>query len=389
VVAGGTIGCGSGSSCPSSSGIQCGLVEKLDAGGKLLWAYVYPAGSGGSSIKQIRQTSDGGYIAVGSTDDTTQNTGALILKLSSQGAVQWQRELGPSAGRQGYLDAVQGTSDGGYVAAGEFYSPTTGSTPESVLVVKLTASGTVQWQRAFNNLNATGAATSTEGVSSILVTQDGGYLVAGNWSDSTFPGECCGGALLLKLDATGAVQWQKAYIGANSGGVYCYDNGYSETCTDIGAVIYSVHQTSDGGYVLAGDGDLELQDSVPLVPWLAEVDASGNLLWQHFYYQVNQATGRPLSEYFASSSPTSNGATVALGWTENYSTLKGELYGVKTDSSGMAGICPDLHSATSLTAINPGLVSFSSSLAVGTSVTGASASPSGTSPTSVSVQADC
>jgi hypothetical protein len=149
-------------------------------------------------------------------------------------------------------------------------------------------------------------------------------------------------------------------------------------------VIYSVHQTADGGYVLAGDGDLE-----SIVPWLAKVDSSGNLLWQHFYYQVNQSTGRPLSEYFASSTLTPDGGTLSLGWTENYSTLKGELYGVKTDSAGMAGTCSDLHPATPLSAIDPALAVFSPSLPAQTIITPGSTSPSGTSATSIRVQVDC
>jgi hypothetical protein len=138
--------------------------------------------------------------------------------------------------------------------------------------------------------------------------------------------------------------------------------------------------------VLAGDGDLE---SGGIVPWLAKVDASGNLLWQYFYYQTHQPTGRPLSEYFASSSVTPDGGTLSLGWTENYSTLKGELYGVKTDSAGLAGTCSDRQPATPLTAIDPALTGFTPSLPVQTAITPGSGSPSGTSATSISVQAEC
>jgi hypothetical protein len=78
VVAGQAIDCGSGSSCPPLSGRSCALVEKLDPAGKLTWARVYPAGSDGSSINQIRQTADGGYIAAGSFTDSSQDTGALL-----------------------------------------------------------------------------------------------------------------------------------------------------------------------------------------------------------------------------------------------------------------------------------------------------------------------
>jgi hypothetical protein len=192
------------------------------------------------------------------------------------------------------------------------------------------------------------------------------------------------GALLLKLDASGTLQWQKAY----SGGVYCFFNGYSETCTDIGAVSYSLHQTPDGGYVLAGDGDLELTDSAPIVPWLARTDASGNLLWQHFYYQTSTA-GRPLTEDFQASAPAPGGGFLAIGPTLNYSTQKNQLYAVHTDSSGLAGTCADVHPATPLQAITPQLAVVAPSLPLGTATTQAASSPITTLPTSISTQQDC
>ena len=94
-----------------------------------------------------------------------------------------------------------------------------------MLVVKLDSSGSVHWQQGFNDLNGNGSPSGAEHAESIIQTSDGGYLVAGSWGKNTFPGQCCTGALLLKLDPDGNIQWQ-----------------------------------------IAGNGDLELTDSVPLVP---------------------------------------------------------------------------------------------------------------------------
>src|SRR5262249_57882381 len=85
VLAGGTIGCGSGTDCPELSGLQCGLIEKLDSTGAVVWARVYSVGAYGTGIQQIRQTSNGGFVAVGSTSDPNHNPGALIMKLDSLG----------------------------------------------------------------------------------------------------------------------------------------------------------------------------------------------------------------------------------------------------------------------------------------------------------------
>jgi len=390
VLGGSTIGCGSATVCPYLSGIECALVEKLDATGGLAWARVYSGGASRTVITQIRQTADGGFIAAGSTYDGSQSTGALsalILKLDGQGNVQWQRTLGqPGGPRDAYLNAVKETADGGYVAAGEFSAPSAcqygHGCGQGVLVVKLNAKGTVVWQRGYNSFDRAGTPTASEHALSILQSSDGGYLVTGNWRNTTGPGTCCRGALLLKLDANGNSSWQKAY----SGGVYCFFNGYSYQCYAIGADAYSASRTADGGYLLTGSGDLKLLDSVPLVPWLAKVDASGNLVWQHFYYQSNQTTGRPLSEWFPSSDLTAGGFS-ALGFTENPTDGLGELFGVKTDGAGLVGSCSQVHPATPLSAVDPGLADIDMSLPVQTTIAAQAASPAGTRATAIGATA--
>jgi len=349
------------------------LVQKLDAQGGVVWVFAYPAGTAGSSISQIRQTADGGYIAVGSVVGTDVHLGALILKLDGAGAVQWQRRLDPTRSAGAYFNAVQQTVDGGYVAIGESY--VVGQSypyPNSVLVAAFDPSGNVRWQRGFNNVDNRGSPNGFEHVLAGIQTADGGYIVVGNWSNtppSPFPVEDSAGVMLLKLDSSGHIEWQKTY----NGGIYCYFNGYNQTCTIITALAYSVHQTADGGYVLAGLGQLELLDSVPQVPWLAKFDSGGNLLWQYFYYDVS-STGRPISQYFASSTPTNDGGFMALGFTEkNDPTTIGELYAVKTDSSGLVGICDQQHDATPLHVVDPAMAGLSSSLPVLTTITPGSA----------------
>jgi hypothetical protein len=371
IVGGGILGCGS---YP-----QRALVEKLDAQGRVVWAFAYPAETGGSAIVQLRETTEGGYIAVGSVYGADGHLIAFILKLDGAGTVQWQRQLDPTERAGAYFNAVQETSDGGYVAIGEYY--VVGETypyPNSVLVASFDPSGNVRWQKAFNNVDDRGSASGLEHALSGIQTSDGGYLVVGNWYKTPpgpFPQEDEAGALLLKLDSSGNIEWQKAY----NGGIYCYSYG----CTIITALPYSVHQTADGGYVLAGLGQLELLDSVPQVPWLAKVDSAGNLLWQYFYYDV-YSTGRPISQYFSSSTPTNDGGFMALGFTEkNDITFLGELYAVKTNSAGLVAGCDQLHNATPLHSVDPAMSILSPSLPVLTTVTPGSAVSIRARPTSI------
>jgi hypothetical protein len=362
VLAGGTIGCGSGTDCPFLSGLQCGLVERLDSAGRLEWARVYSSGTTGAEFDSIVPTSDGGFVAAGSTSDANHNLGGFIVKLDGAGNVQWQRTLGPTGTDQVYLHDVAQTSDGGFIAVGQLHDGTTtsyGAQLESALAVKLDAAGNVSWLHAYNDVGSGGTVTAAIHAFTVVQTAGGGYAVGGNWGQEPLLGECCSGGLLLQLTPDGSIRSQTAY----SGGLYCFDNGYSETCTSIGSVINSLHQTADGGFVLAGDANLKLLDEASIAPWLAKVDGSGAPVWQEQDYQVNSSSGRPLSEDFASSALTAAGP-LAVGSTENYSNGLGEVLGVQTDGNGAVASCSQIHPASQLSPVDPGLSEITPNITV-------------------------
>lgn len=355
VLAGGTIGCGSGSTCPVTSGLTCGFVEKLTSTGTVSWARAYAVGVDGTIFNGIRQTSDGGYVAVGVATDANNETGGLAVKLDANGNLVWESTFGPSSTFQADFQSVTPAA-GGYVATGRLAA---GDGRFSLAVVKFDVNGNLVWQHAYNTV-ANGSPSASTQPFAIIGTSDGGYAVTGAWNSTSGPGTCCSGSLLLKLDSLGALQWQQAY----EGGVYCFFNGFSETCTSIGGVAYGVRQTSDGGFVLAGDANIEMTDGAPLEPWLARTDSAGQLVWQENVYRVNPQTGRPLSENFSGVALT-NAGIFALGFTENVTSGKGELLGVSTDSGGqVASTCTDVHAASLFSAANPGLVDLNAHLPV-------------------------
>jgi len=122
------------------------------------------------------------------------------------------------------------------------------------LVVKLDSSGNLQWQKQY------AVKGFTTQFYALRQTEDGGYLSAGNIqnSSSTTCSEC---AFVVKLDSSGNTQWQKTY---SSG----------ETVTDF-------QQTTDGGYILAGYTPPGNTVSTQFVKgWIAKLDSSGNVQWQ-------------------------------------------------------------------------------------------------------------
>ncbi len=104
-----------------------GWVVKLDSGGDIQWQRCV-GGSGIDQLYSVVATADGGYVAVGSTNSSDGDvSGSLggpdgwVVKLDSLGNVLWDHSLGGSG--TDILRNIRKTSDGGFVVAGE-----TGST---------------------------------------------------------------------------------------------------------------------------------------------------------------------------------------------------------------------------------------------------------------------
>jgi hypothetical protein len=98
---------------------------------KQQWCCSMAKSLGGSTgcdfANAVLSAPDGGYIVVGHTDshdgDVTSTAGerdVWIVKLSSSGAMQWQKTIGGAESDFAY--SLQSTPDGGYIAAGYTYS---------------------------------------------------------------------------------------------------------------------------------------------------------------------------------------------------------------------------------------------------------------------------
>lgn len=259
-----------GSPIPSSDA----WVVKLDADGAIQWQKCL-GGWERDGIRAILQASDGGYTCAGSTysndGDVSGNHGdfdAWVVKLDAAGALQWQKCLGGTGVESG--NAIAETMDGGYIMTGN----TTSSNGDvqgnhgnhDAWVVKLSASGVIEWQKCLGG-------TAVDAGYSILQSADLGYLVAGQTKSND--GDVSGihgfgstnDAWVVKLDAAGAIQWQR-----------CLGGTSDETA-------YSVVQAADSGYVLAGvtdsyNGDVSGSHGSGDDMWVVKLDRDGNLEWQ-------------------------------------------------------------------------------------------------------------
>jgi uncharacterized delta-60 repeat protein len=213
-------------------------VVKIVSTGSLQWQKAL-GGTGNDVANSIQLTTDGGYIMAGytfSTDgDVTGNHGskdAWVVKLNSTGSLQWQKALGGTG--DDHANSIQLATDGGYIVAGATTSTNGDVTGNhggyDVWVVKLSSTGSLQWQNSLGG-------TNNDIAYSIQPTSDGGYIVAG-YTMST-GGDVTGyhgnqDVWVVKLSSTGSLQWQKALGGLN--------NDYA----------LGIQPTTDGGYIMAG-----------------------------------------------------------------------------------------------------------------------------------------
>ncbi len=230
-------------------------VIKLNKSGNIQWRKYLD-----STVTNIVQTTDGGYIASGSVvireDEYFSYKNACVVKLSGSGNIVWSKCLPRIAGND-YVSCIQQTNDGGYIAAylTEYIDP-----PQDTWIAKLDTSGNVIWTR---NIDGTGDEHSM--ANSIQQTADNGYIIAGWFSLYSFTDLYDVDSWIVKLDAAGSTAWNK-YPGGSS---FDYAG--------------SIHPVSQGGYIAAGwtySNDLDFSGNHGAIDaWIARLDDSGNTIW--------------------------------------------------------------------------------------------------------------
>jgi hypothetical protein len=252
---------------------------------------------GGSDYEwgnSVAETSDGGYIIAGTTYSYGAGNGDVwLIKTDANGDEEWSRTFGGSAVEYG--ESVAQTSDGGYIVTGSTQSYAVGSA--DVWLIKTDADGNQEWNQTFGGLNE-------EHAYSVAQTSDGGYILAG-YTESYGAGSA--DVWLIKTDSHGAEEWNELFGGSE------WDSGYS------------VAQTSDGGYIVAGFTE-SLGEGYSDA-WLIKTDSHGAEEW-------NELFGGSSYDYAYSVAQTSGGGYIVTGFTQSYGTGSADVWLIKTDVAG-------------------------------------------------------
>ena len=283
------------------AGFQDGWLVKLNADGVQQWSRTF-GGSEDDILYAVQTTSDGGYVLAGETHSfggsTEDSSSFWLIRTDSEGALVWQRTYGtsdvsvtPPVRNSDAARAVRQTADGGFVLAGS----STGSGGTSVRLVRTDSEGGLLWSR---NLDGLSGAVAYD----IAATPDG-LVIAG----STSSGNSGSDAFLVLTDNSGNPQWSRTYGGSYN------DEARSLALTEDGGFALGGFTWSSG----AGQSDF----------WLLRTDSSGEQQWERSFGGVLRDSAHSLTG-------TTDGGFALAGWSESF--RGGDRFWVlKTDADGL------------------------------------------------------
>jgi hypothetical protein len=270
---------------------------RTDSNGNVLWSKTY-GGDGDEYGYSMKKTEDGGFILAG----TTNSFGAgdfdfYVIKTDSIGDTLWTKTFGGI--NNDICWSIDNTIDNGFIIVGEKDSYPL--TPD-VMIIKLKFDGSVEWEKVYGT-------TNPDYIYSVNTLQDGSFTLSGYF----YVGFGSGGfdGWLFKLGSNGDSLWSQLYGGEFTEIFYSHSptNNFGNICvgrslqslggyldvylvkTDSlgneqwsqtldydndGDLGFSVQQTTDGGYIIAGQARPFDGGSLS---WVVRTDSLGNVLW--------------------------------------------------------------------------------------------------------------
>ena len=300
-----------------------GTLIKTDQHGNKLWSHLYGL-SFENHLYSVRETSDGGLIACGSTwADTMMNS--LLLSTDSEGEILYIRSY-PIRKSGSFARSVRQCDDQGFIICGSVY-PDSSETGMRSYLLKTNSDGDTIWNRLYSSpIDEYGVA--------VICLPDSGFALLSINSDNTE-----GNTILRKLDGNGIIEWEKIYpaiLGAdlakiNNDGYIIVGTKLSEPYDKIGLIrtnssgdstwfkVFpeqadgnSVAVTEDGGFLVGGtiynSPDIGLHQL-----YLLRTNPNGDPVWTRKW-------GGTSSDYGASVAVTFDSGYIFTGYTRKPNT---------------------------------------------------------------------
>lgn len=273
------------------------------------WIDIYDAvtlaeasGTSGMPLSKAALVYDSGWLDLtgltGKGIDIIHNLGldtSNLLVDARQRIPSWNQTYGRGSNEWSWPWSLVQTNDQGYALAGVAASYSDYN--YDFWLLRTDAGGNAEWNKTYGGANEERAYDLTQ-------TVDGGYVMAGSTSSY---GAGSSDAWLLKTDQFGNMVLNRTYGGT----------GVDEA--------WSVIQTLEGGYVLAGSTDSYGAGGRDF--WLVKTDTSGNAEWNGTY-------GGTENEWAFDVVQTLSGGYAIVGDTFSFGAGSRDCWFVKTDANG-------------------------------------------------------
>ena len=217
------------------------ILIKVDSNGNKLWYRTF-GGKGHNYADGVRETSDNGFIVLGSSwmSGDTDGYDVWLIKTDQNGNIQWEKKYDNSDSDHGW--SIDLTSDGGFILTGETNH---GSDNEMVWIIKTDENGNKLWDKTYAGRGF-----------SIKQTTDNGFIITGGFM---YPrSNDFSDGLLLKTDMNGNMEWEKTF---------------GQSGTDF---LFSVSETDDEGYIVTGY-DMSIVGFLGPDLWIIKTDSKGDV----------------------------------------------------------------------------------------------------------------
>lgn len=259
-----------------------------------LWQKTYSKGTMDHG-RYAQKAIDNGYVVAGrALMSGTVDFDGWIVRTDYKGEVIWEKNYGDYYVDE--LEVIKTTSDNAYIAIGT--STMFGNSGEG-WVIKLDDNGEIIWNKGFHPQLSTG----WDFLYDIIELADGSYVAVG------FGNSASTQAWIIKLSSSGEILWNHEF-----------GDQYWERLT-------SVKQTTDGGFIAAGDKHMQHGNIVAHDAYLVKFNSLGEIEWEKTYGGID-------NEMFRNVSINNDGTFTATGSKTHETTGNEQAWVMKTDSQG-------------------------------------------------------
>lgn len=322
-----------------------GLVAKFSNAGDLIWSKVFSKPSCNIVINKIRQTLDGGFIGIGTSEDIVSfQKDIVIVKFKADGTVDWSKDFSIKnfSSRTEAADIIE-LSEKGYAILCD--------NERSLIYCRLSESGSIIWQQNLVTTGTQKALSLFEGYKVLYLGstgQDSAYSVV-----NVFKADISSGSILW-YDKLGGPAQKKHYLARSM--EYVNDRpkivGVSREHLSSAWNIFrvSVYNTSETELLenYSFDTSIDSTANVVLTPWAEVIGFTGTKnssavnIFRHvpdavvrWHYQL----GDEISKNITGIERATDGGFLTIGTQTEKNGPFTDIFIYKTDSAGLQPSC--------------------------------------------------